>query len=201
MRRSELVQPEDWPPHPVGIDAPWYDMLQLVKASEARPWSLAFSWGSQSWLQAGFSPPLCFEANFSRFTAPCPRHKKPEKIRANCVSGLFRADGGLKAACRHDCLPHRGGRLRAMNGQSRAASEARPSRPRAGCSQDWPAPRKRGSPRASFSRLGQAGVCPAETALIHAGRFVLIDHARLQQFERFHHPFHQIVRLGHCGAR
>jgi hypothetical protein len=65
---------------------------------------LAFSWGSQSWLQAGFSPPLGFEASFSGFAAPCPRHTKPKKIRANCAT-LFSADGGLKAACRHDCLP------------------------------------------------------------------------------------------------
>jgi hypothetical protein len=78
------------------------------------PLAFAFSWGSQSWLQAGFSPPLCFETNFSGFAAPCPRHTKPEKIRANCVSGLFSAEGGLKAALQGrlpattgaaDCMP------------------------------------------------------------------------------------------------
>jgi len=64
--------------------------------SFARLTDLAFSWGSQSWLQAGFSPPTCVEINFSDFAARCPRDTKPEKIRANCVSGRYRFDGGLK---------------------------------------------------------------------------------------------------------
>jgi hypothetical protein len=61
-------------------------------------------WGGQSWLQAGFSPPLGFEAKFLRLCRTMPSRHEAGEMPANCVT-LFSADGGLKAACRHDCLP------------------------------------------------------------------------------------------------
>jgi hypothetical protein len=51
--------------------------------------------------------PTAFIWHLSGFAARCRRDTKPKKIRANCVSGLFSVDGGLKAACRHYCLPHK----------------------------------------------------------------------------------------------
>jgi hypothetical protein len=51
------------------------------------------NWGRQSCRQAGFQPA---ETNFSGFVARSLRDAKLEKIRANCVSGLFRFDLGLK---------------------------------------------------------------------------------------------------------
>ena len=57
----------------------------------------------------------------------------------------------------------------------------------------------RDRPRTESLRHADSG-SRSRASLIYGGRFVLIDHARLHQFERFHNPFHQIVRLGHGGA-
>ena len=69
-----------------------------------------------------FSRPPCFETNFPGLVTSCLRDEKPEKIPAKCVNGLFRFDGGLKGRLQARLPAPSGGRLHAMNRQSRTAS-------------------------------------------------------------------------------
>jgi hypothetical protein len=65
-----------------------------------------------------FSLPPRFETNFSDFATRCLRETKPVKMPANCLSGLFQSDGGLKSRLQARLPAPPGGRLHAMKGQS-----------------------------------------------------------------------------------
>jgi hypothetical protein len=82
---------------------------QLVSTAawKGRIFGFGLSWGRQSWLQAGFSPPPdswrisralqhdAFETRSRRNACPVCEWPVPCRRRPG------------KAACRHDCLPHR----------------------------------------------------------------------------------------------
>jgi hypothetical protein len=97
-------------------------MLQLVQSSAARPWSLALSWGSQSWLQPAFSRLSRRLASFSGFAARLLKDTSPKKLlRLELLAGPG-SKSRLKGGCRQDCLPHFASQPRAMNGQSRESN-------------------------------------------------------------------------------
>jgi hypothetical protein len=81
-------------------------MLKLGRTCFNSSLELGVFVGSQILAAGGFSPPRSIRGGFLGLRCTIPARHEPERIHANCVSNLLSADGGLKAACRHDCLPH-----------------------------------------------------------------------------------------------